>query len=95
MVAVCCCLKADLYRARPLSTSSETVVRWHELAMKNDFSSFVELRGVFPSVDLVEEKLVFNLGAYRLICGVSFLRKTFYFKTLLNHADYNEGGWKS
>ena len=73
----------------------EKVARWYELATKNDFSSFVELRGVFPSVDLVEDKLVFNLGSYRLICGVSFLRKTFFFKTLLSHADYDEGGWKS
>jgi mRNA-degrading endonuclease HigB of HigAB toxin-antitoxin module len=49
---------------------------------------------VFPSVDWVAGKLVFNLGSYRLICGVSFLRKTFYFNALLTHAKYDLGEWK-
>jgi mRNA interferase HigB len=43
---------------------------------------------------MVREKIVFNVGAYRLICGVSFLRKTFFFKALLSHAEYDQGGWK-
>ena len=73
----------------------EKVARWYELATKNDFNHFVELQTVFPSVDQVSGKLVFNLGSHRLICGVSFLRKAFVFKTLLNHAGYDRGGWKS
>ena len=73
----------------------EKAARWYELATKNDFVSFAEVREVFPSVDWVQEDLVFNLGSYRLICGVSFLRKTLFFKALLGHADYDQGGWKS
>ena len=90
--------KASLFEAA-LATENpqlvEKATRWYELATKNDFGSFVDLQGVFPSVDWVGGRLVFNLGSYRLICGVSFLRKTFFFKALLSHAAYDQGGWKS
>jgi mRNA-degrading endonuclease HigB of HigAB toxin-antitoxin module len=72
----------------------EKVARWYELATKNDFANFAELQGVFPSADWVVDKVVFNLSSYRLICGVSFLRKTFFFKELLSHSAYDKGGWK-
>ena len=81
-------------RATGNSQVAEKAARWYELATKNDFGSLAELRKVFPSVDMVREKIVFNVGAYRLICGVSFLRKTFFFKALLSHAEYDQGGWK-
>ena len=76
------------------SQLSEKVARWYESAAKTDFDNFVELRMMFQSVDWVADMLVFNLGSYRLICGVSFERKTIYFKALLNHAKYDQGGWK-
>ena len=90
--------KANLFEAARATKNPqlvEKVARWYELATKNDFGNFVELQRVFPSVDWVGGKLVFNLGSYRLICGVSFLRKTFFFKALLSHAAYEQGGWKS
>ena len=90
--------KPNLFEAARATKNSrvmEKAARWYELATKNDFANFVELQRVFPSVDLVDDKLVFNLGAYRLICGVSFLRKAFFFKALLSHARYDEGSWKS
>jgi mRNA interferase HigB len=72
----------------------EKVLRWFELVRRNDFDSFNQLRDAFPSADKVGDRLVFNLGSYRLICGVSFLRRTLYFKALLTHAEYDRGGWK-
>ena len=77
------------------SQLSEKVARWYELAAKNDFENYVEVKKLFPSTDFVEGKLVFNLPSYRLICGVSFLRRTFYFKELLSHSIYEQGAWKS
>ena len=90
--------KANLFESARATRNPqliERVARWHELATKNDFANFVELQAAFPSVDWVANKLVFNLGSYRLIGGVSFLRKTFFFKALLDHAEYDPGGWKS
>ena len=89
--------KANLFEsARAMENPDvvERAARWYELATKNDFANFVELRVVFPTADWVPDRLVFNLGSYRLICGVSFLRKTLFSKALLNHADYDKGGWK-
>ncbi len=84
----------DAARGTRNSQLLEKAVRWYELASKNDFANFVEVQKVFPSADWVEERLVFNLGSYRLICGVSFRRKTFFYKALLSHAEYEQGGWK-
>ncbi len=73
---------------------AEKVARWYELAKRNNFDNLVELQAVFPSADWVSERVVFNLGSHRLICGVSFRRKTFFFKALLSHAEYDKGDWK-
>lgn len=89
--------KPDLFESARATKNPQLIeqpARWYELATKNDFANFVELQRVFPSADWVVDKVVFNLGSYRLICGVSFLRKTFFFKALLSHAAYDQGGWK-
>jgi mRNA interferase HigB len=72
----------------------ENAARWYELATQNDFDDMVELKKVFPSADWVGDRVAFNLGSYRLICGVSFLRKILFFKSMLSHAEYDRGGWK-
>ena len=73
----------------------EKVAHWYELAVRHDFENFAALRNVFPSADWVGDKVVFNLGSCRLICGVSFSRKALFFKALLSHAVYDKGVWKS
>jgi mRNA interferase HigB len=65
------------------------------LARRNNFDNLIELKAVFLMADWVSERVVFNLGSYRLICGVSFRRQTLFFKALLSHAEYDKGGWKS
>jgi mRNA interferase HigB len=90
--------KPNLFEAARATKKPEVIektARWYELATKNDFANFVELQKVFPSVDWVDDRLVFNLGSYRLISGVSFLRRAFFFKALLSHAAYEKGNWKS
>ena len=90
--------KPNLFEAARATRNPEIIektARSYELATKNDFANFVELQKVFPSVDWINNKLVFNLGSYRLITGVSFLRRAFFFKALLRHAEYEKGGWKS
>lgn len=90
--------KRNLFDAAEASGNPQLlskVERWYELATRNDFDSFSQLQASFPSADMVGDKVVFNLGAYRLICGVSFLRRTLFFKALLTHASYDRGGWKS
>lgn len=89
--------KATLVQATKRHDSAELtakVHRWFKLAKVNRFDNFMDVKQVFPQTDLVGEKLVFNLGSYRLIVGFSFLRQDFYIKALLTHREYDKGDWK-
>ena len=71
--------------------------RWFKLIAKNSFGSFTELRAVFPSVDLVDDLTVFNIGGnkYRLIASIHFNRGKVYVRRVLTHEEYDRGGWRT
>ena len=71
--------------------------RWFKLITKNSFASFTELRAVFPSVDLVGDLTVFNIGGnkYRLITAIHFNRGKVYVRRVLTHEEYDRGGWRT
>jgi len=60
------------------------------------FRSFNELREVFPSADMVDNWVVFNIGGnkYRLITSIHFNRGKVYIRHVLTHAEYDKGDWK-
>ena len=62
---------------------------------KGQFSHFSALRAVFPSVDKVAERYVFNIGGnkFRLVAGIDFSRGLLWVKAVLSHGQYNKGGW--
>ena len=70
--------------------------RWFKLVTKSSFGSFTELRGVFPSADLVDGLVVFNIGGnkYRLIASIHFNRGKVYVRHVLTHGEYDRGGWR-
>ena len=41
------------------------LVKWYQLIKKTDFSSFAELRSIFPAADQVGKLTVFNVGEIR------------------------------
>jgi mRNA interferase HigB len=63
---------------------------------KGEFGTFAELRAVFPAVDKVGERFVFNIGGnkFRLVAGIDFFRRTMWIKAVLTHGKYNKGAWK-
>lgn len=69
---------------------------WYRLIRKTDFSSFVELRSIFPSADQVGKLTVFNLGGskVRLIAAIHYNRKKVYIRAVLTHEEYDRGKWK-
>ena len=71
--------------------------RRFKLITKSSFGNFTELRAVFPSVDLVDDLTVFNIGGnkYRLITAVHFNRGKVYIRHVLTHEEYDRGGWKT
>jgi mRNA interferase HigB len=69
---------------------------WYAVVSRTDFGNLVELRKVFPSADLVGNKVIFNIGGnkYRLISAIHFNRGKLYIRDILTHAEYSKGGWK-
>ena len=63
---------------------------------KGSFGNFAELRAVFPTVDKVGERFVFNIGGnkYRLVAGVDFLHRRVFIKAVLTHGEYDKEKWK-
>ncbi|MTJ55735.1 type II toxin-antitoxin system HigB family toxin [Anabaena sp. UHCC 0253] len=70
--------------------------QWYQLVKENEFSSFVELRQMFPSADQVGKLTVFNIGGnkVRLIAAIHYNRQKTYIRAVLTHSEYNEGKWK-
>ena len=60
------------------------------------FSSFAELRVLFPSADQVGKLTVFNIGGNkaRLIAAIHYNRQKVYIRAILTHAGYDEEKWK-
>jgi mRNA interferase HigB len=76
--------------------SQPSLVRWFKVLQKIDFHNFVELRTVFPSADIVDKWIVFNISGnkYRLIASIHFNRNKVYIRHVLTHAEYDRGDWK-
>lgn len=70
--------------------------QWYQLVKDNEFSSFVELRQMFPSADQVGKLTVFNIGGnkVRLIAAIHYNRQKIYIRAVLTHSEYDEGKWK-
>jgi mRNA interferase HigB len=69
---------------------------WYGIVRRQDFGSFAELRGHFPSADQVGKLTVFNVGGnrVRLIAAIHYNRRRLYIRAVLTHAEYDEGKWK-
>jgi mRNA interferase HigB len=63
---------------------------------KGHYGNFAELRGVFPSVDKVGERYVFNIAGnkVRLVAAIDFGRDLLWVKAMLTHGEYDKGAWK-
>ena len=70
--------------------------RWYRLAKNKNFSSFEELRSVFPTVDKVGKLTVFDIGGnkVRVITAIHYNRRKLYIRAVLTHAEYDKGKWK-
>ncbi len=76
--------------------SEMALARWFKLMEQTDFKNFAELRAVFPTADLVEQWIVFNIGGnkVRLIASAHFNRNRIYIRHVLTHREYDKGSWK-
>ena len=77
--------------------SQTALKRWFKIVRQTDFKNFADLRTTFPSADLVDNLVVFNIGGnkYRLIASIHFNRSKIYIRYVLTHREYDKGDWKS
>ena len=63
---------------------------------RGSYANFAELRAVFPTVNKVGARYVFNIGGnkYRLIASIHYNRGKVYIRAVLTHSAYDAGAWK-
>jgi len=76
--------------------SKTALARWFKVMKTTEFQSFNDIRTVFPSADMVQDWIVFNIGGnkYRLIASIHFNRGKVYVRHILTHTEYDRGDWK-
>ena len=64
---------------------------WYDTVDNAVWTSLADVRNDYPSVDLVGDKLIFNIkgNKYRLICKIEFGRPGLYIKWVGTHAEYD------
>jgi mRNA interferase HigB len=77
-------------------TSKAPLVRWHQIVDRTAFANFAALRKAFPTADMVDRFVVFNIAGnkFGLIASVHFNRQKVYVRHVLTHAEYDRGDWK-
>jgi len=77
--------------------TKSALAQWYTIFKQNDFSSFIELRQLFPAADQVGKLTVFNIGGNKvhLIAAIHYNRKKVYIRAVLTHVEYDEERWKT
>jgi len=69
---------------------------WFRIMSRQNFKSFNMLREIFPSADMVDNLVIYNIAGnkYRLIAAIHFNRQKLYIRDVLTHAEYDKERWK-
>ena len=72
------------------------LANWYASVKQNNFSSFSNLKLMFPNADRIGKLTVFNVGGnkVRLVAAIHYNRKRIYIRALLTHDEYDKGKWK-
>jgi len=76
--------------------AAEPLQVWRKLIELGEFRHFQDLRNTFNSVDIYEDKYIFDIRGnhYRIIAGISFQTQICFIKHVLTHDEYQQGKWK-
>lgn len=80
-----------------LYPETRTALRhWYQIMKTNDFSSFHEIKSLFPHADQVGKLTVFDVGGnkVRLIAAVHYNSKKIYIRAVLTHSEYDKSKWR-
>ena len=70
---------------------------WYRVAKRATWSSFIEVKQSFNTVDFVTPFAVFDIGGnkYRLVAEMNFSRNVLFIRRIMTHKEYAKGTWKS
>lgn len=90
--------KLRLFWSDPRNAGSETPLRaWNQVVKAADWTCFADVRKTYNSVDLVGNKVVFNVGGnkYRVIAVIDHEGHKLFVRFVLTHEEYDTGRWRS
>ena len=69
---------------------------WYTIVKKANWQNLAELKGVYPTADLVERYTIFNIrgNKYRLIARIVYRSQTVFIVAIMSHQEYDLGKWK-
>lgn len=70
---------------------------WFKIVKSTKYRSLNHLKETFPQADLVDNKIIFNIGGnkYRLMTIIHFKYSKIYIRYVMTHGEYDKGGWKN
>jgi len=76
--------------------SKVALEQWYRLTKRAAWQNFAAVRAMFPAVDKVGDKYVFDIGGnkLRLIAAFHFNTGRVFVRAVLTHKDYDKGAWK-
>jgi mRNA interferase HigB len=77
--------------------SKNVLDNWRRILQKAEWQNLAELRLVFPSVDVVGNCIIFDVGKnkYRVVTKIFFREQTILIRYVLTHKEYDENAWKT
>lgn len=74
--------------------------RWILTVRKANWANLAETKATYPHADQVKSRhgrvlTVFNLSDYRLITAIHYNRNMVFIRSVLTHAEYDKGQWKT
>lgn len=72
---------------------TEALNKWYEIARKESWKSFSDIKQTFNSVDAVgNDRYVFNIkgNSFRLVTMIFFNKRTIYIRFIGRHSEYDK-----
>ena len=78
------------------NSAESSLQHWYRIVRRVNFTSFMDVKKVFPSADNVGNFVVFNIGGnnYRLIAYIRYPLTRLYIRHILTHDKYDRNNWK-
>ena len=70
---------------------------WYKIARNADWKTFADVRNSWKNRDLVGRYVVFDVShnKCRLIATIQYKWRMVYIRSILSHAEYDQGRWQS